>query len=394
MEDLTNTLDTRLCIDEVQAYLTTLGGSSHINEYDINLKLSPFIKNDINTNTKKVVLMCRQKLKDDLSLVNITIVNSHLIKYDLNGNAKYEANNITLRHPYIKCVLKQNYENYISCMFVDDDGNVCFYFRNDTITTAQEGLTLIGNALKGKPFIYQLATNIEIATSTIVPSGKYADYVGENGLNIIFVTGGGYVNYPFKNISNKSPLGWAETLWGASLTRSNDFKLKNIDQIRLGVVRQLEIKFPIINFEHFVILQKMLHERHIIVDAFYVDDMKRHTLEMAITNNERKTIYSFGENLVGMRDVTIKMVATNRSSEDVYEQITIDYDTNGASGSVESQTADFGEQINIRGYTDMTYTGKHFVEWNTMPNGTGFSYLANQSITATNSMQLYAIWSD
>jgi hypothetical protein len=392
MEDLTNAIDIRLCIDEVQSYLKTLGGSSNINEYDVDLKLTPFIKNRIDTSAKKVILMCRQKVKDDMVSDNVTIVNPHLIKYDINGNAKYEANRITLKHLYLQCALKQTYESYIKCAFVDDDGNLCFYFANENITTAEEGLTLVSNMLREKPLVYQLATTIEIATSTIVPSGKYADYVGENSLNIIFITGGGYVNYPFKGISNKSALGWAETLWGASLTRSNDFKLKNIDQIRLGVVRQLEIKFPIINVEHFVILQKMLHERHIIVDAFYVDDMKRHTLEMAITNNERKTIYSLGENLIGMRDVSIKLVATNRSSDDVYEQITIEYDTNGASGSVESQTAEFGEQINLRGYTDMSYAGKQFVEWNTMPNGTGFSYLANQSITATNSMLLYAIW--
>ena len=68
------------------------------------------------------------------------------------------------------------------------------------------------------------------------------------------------------------------------------------------------------------------------------------------------------------------------------------YDANGANGNIADQKADFGEQILIANYNNLSYTGKHFVEWNTMPNGSGFSYLANQSITATNSMTLYAIW--
>lgn len=392
MVDLSQTIDTRLCINEVQTYLAQLGGSTYVNEYDVDLKLSPFIKNYINTNTHKVIIMCKQKDKRDLASANFVLVNSHLVKYSIGGEANYDASRITIANPFIKCVLKRNYELYDECVFVDNDGNLCFYFKNETITSTSQAIDLITSRMRNKTLIYQLATTLEIETSTIVPSGKYANFVGENGLNIIFITGGGYVNYPFRGISNKSPLGWAETLWGASLTRSNDFKLKNIDQVRLGIVRQIEITLPIINVDDFVVLQKMLHERHLIVDAFFVDDMKRHTLEMAITNNERKTIYSFGESIIGMRDVMLKMVATNRSSEDVYGEISISYDANGATGSVEDQTAEFGEQITIANYTSLSYTGKHFVEWNTMPNGSGFSYLANQSITATNSMTLYAIW--
>jgi hypothetical protein len=392
MVDLSQTIDTRLCINEVQTYLTQLGGSTYSNEYDVNLKLSPFVKNYINTNTHKVIIMCKQKDKRDLASANFVLVNSHLVKYSIGGEAKYDTSKITIANPFIKCVLKANYELYDECAFVDNDGNLCFYFKNETILSISQATNLITSRMSNKTLIYQLATTLEIDTSTIVPSGKYANFVGENGLSIIFITGGGYVNYPFRGISNKSPLGWAETLWGASLTRSNDFKLKNIDQVRLGVVRQIELSFPIINVEDFVVLQKMLHERHLIVDAFYIDDMKRHTLEMAITNNERKTIYSFGEKLIGMRDVKLKLVATNRNSEDVYKEIEIEYDANGASGGEETQTPDFGEQITLQGYSGMSYQGKHFVEWNTMPNGSGFSYLANQSITATNSMKLYAIW--
>lgn len=71
---------------------------------------------------------------------------------------------------------------------------------------------------------------------------------------------------------------------------------------------------------------------------------------------------------------------------------TITYNANGGSGSMDSQTVDIGDDVIIsaNGYT--APTEKYFVEWNTAANGTGASYLPEETITLSSSITLYAIW--
>ncbi|MBO2944546.1 S-layer homology domain-containing protein [Paenibacillus sp. F411] len=93
--------------------------------------------------------------------------------------------------------------------------------------------------------------------------------------------------------------------------------------------------------------------------------------------------YTYGVNLTGFN--IVRLMAA------------IVYDSNGSTTGmpVVDSTAYFpGETALVLGNTtNMTKTGHYFSGWNTMPDGTGTSYLPDDSITMTESVTLYAVWS-
>ena len=113
---------------------------------------------------------------------------------------------------------------------------------------------------------------------------------------------------------------------------------------------------------------------------------------MAITGNERKKIYSFGKSIIGMQDLTIKLVGTNLDKE--YAQKSITYKANGGSGSDVSNAYDYASQVVTLDEDDSGFSksGYSIASWNTKADGSGKTYLLNQSITLWNDLTLYAIW--
>ena len=81
--------------------------------------------------------------------------------------------------------------------------------------------------------------------------------------------------------------------------------------------------------------------------------------------------------------------------------LTINYNANGGSGTTASQTVAAGESITLKsnGFT-APGANKQFRNWNTKADGTGTSYAANSNFTApanvayNDSLTLYAIWDD
>lgn len=218
-------------------------------------------------------------------------------------------------------------------------------------------------------------------------------------LDTIYITGGGFVNKAFKGIGRNSAWAWDEVVWNANLSRSSSFIMTNIDNVGIGIVTNIEIIFPLMNMQDFINLQSLLHERHIIVNYFCVDDGKRHTKEMAITGNERKKLYNFGKDLLGMQEVKVKMVSTNRmiNIEDTEYKIGVDlpivYNDN-VNGNTHTDNVEYTKQYVIKNDENLGFTNgkKHLKEWNTKSDGTGQSYLPNLSITIWKSLELYAIW--
>lgn len=228
----------------------------------------------------------------------------------------------------------------------------------------------------------------------------YTKKIEIEDLDTIYITGGGFINKAFKGISNGSAWAWDEVVWNANLSRSSTFEMTNIDNVGIGVVTNLEIQFPLLNMQDFINLQSLLHERHIIVNYFCVDDGQRHIKEMAITGNERKKIYNLGKNVLGMREVTVKMVSTNRqidSTDTLYKigvDLTITYNNNLSSEYTKTDTVEYTQQYVIKNDEKIGWTNgtSHLKEWNTKSDGTGQSYLPNLSITIWKPLTLYAIW--
>lgn len=216
-------------------------------------------------------------------------------------------------------------------------------------------------------------------------------------LDTIYITGAGFKNKAFKGVGRNSAWGYDEVVWGANLSRSVNFAMTNIDNVRIGSVTNVHIIFPVMNIQDFIDIQKILHERHCIVNFYNVDKGIRETKEMAITSNERKTIYNFGSKILGMRDFTIKMVATNRKiDEDTGYKIGVDlpivYNPNGGVGEIITDVREYTDQYIVRSAETYTNPGYHIEEWNTKPDGTGATYLPNLSITINDSLELFAIW--
>lgn len=220
-------------------------------------------------------------------------------------------------------------------------------------------------------------------------------YVGD--INTVYITGGGYTRKAFTGLG-RDTMGWNETVWGGNLTRSNTFALENIDDVEIGQVPQCTLVFKYIKIEDFIILQRLLKERHLIVDYFDFDKGERVIHEMAITGNERKKVYSLRNYINGICDFTIKLVGTNRKVEgtDDYElnvDLTVTYNGNGAtSGTTKTLNYQVTDQISTDDGSDYAKPGYHIKEWNTKADGTGQSYGLNASITLWQSMTLYAIW--
>lgn len=70
----------------------------------------------------------------------------------------------------------------------------------------------------------------------------------------------------------------------------------------------------------------------------------------------------------------------------------ITYDANGGSGTTESQTKTYGQDLVLRANGFTPPTGHHFAEWNTASDRSGTSYEAEGTYTADAAATLYAIW--
>lgn len=208
-------------------------------------------------------------------------------------------------------------------------------------------------------------------------------------INTVYITGAGYTRKAFTGLGRDS-MGWNETVWGGNLTRTNTFALENIDDVEIGQVPQCTLVFKYMKIEDFIIIQKMLKERHLIVNYFDFDKGERVTHEMAITGNERKKVYSMYNYINGVNDFTVKLVGTNRDAEMI--DVSVSYNANGGSGSIATTTYSVSDQVRLSDGTGISRSGYHLKEWNTNSSGTGASYLPNSSITIWGNLTLYAIW--
>lgn len=217
-----------------------------------------------------------------------------------------------------------------------------------------------------------------------------------DSIDVFYITGAGYIDYPFRGISRDSALGWEEPVWGANLTRSaTDFVMTNIEDVDYGLVARVEVSYKYMNVKDFIALRKIAKERVCKVTYFnYEKGEWVRNQEMTFTKHEQAKLYAFGADYLGLMNVSVKLVATNRDRVGmVSARHTITYSANGATGTVpETQRAIWGDTITIAESTGLSYGGKTFKEWNTKQDGTGGHYLPSHIKTMWEDMILYAIW--
>lgn len=237
-----------------------------------------------------------------------------------------------------------------------------------------------------------MGVKIDYQNKIIVPNAPNGN--GKRQLDTIYFTGAGYVDYPIKGISRDSALGWEEPVWGGDLTRSTDFVLTNILDVDYGLVARLEVSYKYLNVQDYIALCKIAKER--VCNVTYFNYEKGEWVvnqEFAFTKQEKSKLYAFGTEYLGLLDVSVKLVATNRDKTDlIATDFTITYNANGGSGTVASQSAKWGDNLDIATSSGLSYSGQTFKEWNTQANGKGGHYMPNQHKTMWENMTLYAIW--
>ena len=222
----------------------------------------------------------------------------------------------------------------------------------------------------------------------------YAHKVIAEDLDTIYITGGGFIRRAFKGVSRDSAWAWEESVWSSELNRSlGGFALTNIDDVEFGQVARCEISYKYMNVQDYIDLCKIAKQRHFFVDFFNRETGKRVTQEMTFTGNELGKLYAFGSDYLGVQDVKIKLVATNRDKVDLIRStITITYDANGGNGEEPTQTTIYSNNLILSDGDNMTKANAHIKQWNTKADGTGSAYGLGQSITCWKDLTLYAIW--
>lgn len=223
----------------------------------------------------------------------------------------------------------------------------------------------------------------------------YANKLVGQDLNTIYITGAGYIRYPFRGVSRDSKWGWEEPVWGGDLTRSQgDFVLSNIDNVAFGLVARCEVSFKYMNIKDYCVLCEIAKQRVCTVDYYNREKGERVSQEMSFTGNDLKQLYAFGEEYLGNLDVSIKLVATNRDMAGIIDnEYTVRYNANGGVGSIAPQKMIWGNTL-ILAKTGITKLGSTLKCWATKDVYGNYDryYNKGQHITVYEDLNLFAIW--
>lgn len=255
-----------------------------------------------------------------------------------------------------------------------------------------------------------MSVKVDYKNKVEVPNATNGD--GTRQLNTLYFTGAGYVDYPIQGVSRDSALGWEEPVWGGDLTRSTDFVLTNVLEVDYGLVARLEVSYKYLNVSDYKALCKIAKER--VCNVTYFNYEKAEWVinqEFAFTKQEKSKLYAFGTDYLGLLDVSIKLVATNRDMTDLINtEYTITYDINGGSGTTPAtQSAVWGDNLTIATDDGFEREGYRFrgwviptlkrvpqaghIVWELVAEWTqGKIYMPNEHKTMWKDIKLYAYW--
>lgn len=221
----------------------------------------------------------------------------------------------------------------------------------------------------------------------------------------IYITGGGYVDYPLTGGSPDSPFGWTEFIWRKVPPRNSKFVFTTMNNIEVGKVARCELNIKYMEYEDFVVFRHIVNtERHFMVKFFDVDQKKWVCRDMYCSENTKEKFFTLKESLFGVINMSIKLVGTNldlKFDSDgnlVEEMFSVSYNINGGTGSIgQNLTVPKGTQVTLEKQGKIIPpANKYMVGWQTKNEDgeiTG-SYLLGQSITLWNDLELYAWYKD
>lgn len=212
-------------------------------------------------------------------------------------------------------------------------------------------------------------------------------------LNTIYISGAGYIDYPFRNIDRESQLGWDAPVWGSNLKRTLGFTLETVDSAAFGAVARVELNLKYLNSEDYKVLADMSKERAVYVTYFNRETGKWvERQEMSFTSQEIEKLYATNTNYIGVFNTKIKLVATNRDKAEKTYTIKLNSNYTGSTEAAVVATANWCEGFELPDDI-FTQSGKSIKYWSTTADTLGGkTYLANSLLTVTDDLELYAIW--
>ena len=224
----------------------------------------------------------------------------------------------------------------------------------------------------------------------------------EKSIGMVYLTGGGLIDRPFKGVGVDSRFGWEHLTWKSNPSRSLTSEFTNMDDIDVYLIARCEITINFANIHDYMDLRKILgRERHFYAEFFNTDTGEWIRREMYCSENTVSKFFMLGQRLIGAQDYTIKLVGTNRDLKEdgtITKDYTITYNANGGEGTIASEKTKWGGQVTISDGTGLTApTGKHLKYWEARTTKDGQTvvngyYAPNQSTTIWTDMNLYAIW--
>lgn len=217
----------------------------------------------------------------------------------------------------------------------------------------------------------------------------------------IYITGGGYVDYPLTGGSPDSPFGWEEFVWKKTPSRNSQFIFNTMNDIDVGRVARCELNIKYMLYDDFCVFRHIVNtERHFMVKFFDMDQKKWVCRDMYCSESSKSKFHTLKESIFGVIDMSIKLVGTNldlvfdSNGNPITERFTISYKLGDGSGSVPSSTTyTKGSQVQLAGQGSVVApSGKYMVGWQTK-NADGVingSYRLNQSITLWSNLELFA----
>lgn len=224
----------------------------------------------------------------------------------------------------------------------------------------------------------------------------------EKSIGTIYLTGGGFIDRPFKGIGADSRFGWQQLVWKKEPTRSLASNFTNMDDIDVYLIPRCEITINFANIHDYMDLRSILgRERYFYAEFFDTDSGEWVRREMYCSENDIKKFFTLGQKLIGAMEYTIKLVGTNNDIKEdgtLDKQYTISYNANGGSGTIDSQLVKWGGQATIADSSALTApTGMSFKCWEQRTVGSGETivngyYAPNQKTTIWGDKNLYAVW--
>lgn len=358
--------------------------------------------------------------------VNINKIDTNNVEYGIEKLHNYADMNYTASGITLKSVLGENsfaitggttteyFEARISDQTFFKKGKYYFDVKNSTNVlnvnenkispyiaifsvdgTEVQQITNRGGGIIEVPFDFTAIVFFMIPTTgtTVIADTIEWHFYKLSDLNTIYISGAGYVDYPFKNIDRESQLGWDAPVWGSSLKRTLGFTLETVDSAAFGTVARVELNFKYLNTEDYKVLADMSRERAVYVTYFNRETGKWvERQEMSFTSQEIEKLYATNTNYIGVFNTKIKLVATNRDKAEKTYTIKLNSNYTGSTEAAVVATANWCEGFELSDDI-FTQSGKSIKYWSTTADTLGGKmYLANSLLTVTEDLELYAIW--